>query len=116
MKWRLSLVEDLYLSLCVLVFYLTGGAAKEVSIGLGYLACFLFFPSYPVLFLGIEMVRVRTLLLVSSASAALILCVQYFLNEDSALQMCVLFMFSYFASKPFRFFVTSVSVSNGDNA
>ncbi|WP_271411777.1 hypothetical protein [Pseudomonas sp. Q1-7] len=95
-------------------FFLFGRRCDEGSVDwIGVFGLFAVFSFVPGLVFGV--VRVRTLLLVSLAFAALTLCVQYFLSEDSVLQVCVLFMFAYSASKPLSYFMASVLVGHGDN-
>lgn len=84
---------------------------KEITVGLGYLACFLFFPSYPLLVVGVKVAKKTTVLATSLVSAFLVFVVQLVLEEARVLDVCILFVASYFASKPFRFLVVGLLAS-----
>ncbi|MCY1493573.1 hypothetical protein D9M68_274110 [compost metagenome] len=98
-------LENLYLFFCVFVFYRAGASTKEVAVGLGYLACLAFMPSYSALDVGAGMVKVRVLFAMALVSAFLVFVVQLVLDEAKVLDMCILFVSSYLASKNLRFFV-----------
>ncbi|MEN0106442.1 MAG: hypothetical protein AAGC84_08450 [Pseudomonas sp.] len=106
----LSAVETAYFVLAASAYWLAGGTAAGITIGIGCLVCFSFLPCYRILAEGAKHVRLRLLAGNAMVGVAFVFLMWALLSEKKLNEMLLLFVSSCVASKGLRFLVVGIVV------
>lgn len=108
LKVTLNTWETLFVAVCAAALYFKGGAHSGLVIGLGYVACLSFIPSYRVLIVGAPLVSSRALFGEFIFGLICVVIIKCVLNENKPNEMSILFFSSYLAGKSLRFLLTVI--------